>query len=79
MSIQRWNFYGIKDDSGQIVNYADHVTEMQRVTAENAALRAKLVKARRAVSLLMLELRPFGFSDSTIQAIINPPAPKETA
>ena len=31
MSIQRWNYYGIRDDSGQIVTYDDHLDEMKRV------------------------------------------------
>ncbi len=45
MSIQRWNFCGIKDDSGQIVNYDDHLAEMQRV---KDALELQLADARKA-------------------------------
>ncbi len=45
MSIQRWNFWGIRDDSGQIVNYDDHFTEMQRV---KDALELQLADARKA-------------------------------
>ncbi len=57
MSIQRWNVRGIKDDSGQIVNYDDHLAEMQRV---KDALQVLIDALETTAEALEMALGMFG-------------------